>query len=395
MRILLMIFLAFPALSAAAQGVVVSGRLVDEHQQPVPYASVALADGRTGTVSNEVGEFSLRLPALPQQLTVLSIGYERAVIAVTRAGPLPAAVVLRASAVQLPEVTVRANAEAEALVQRCYAKLLRHQNDVQYGRAFYRQTTREDGRYRELFDAFYDVKITPRNQPSWVLGEARYAFTPGVMSMNNFSIYTRLLPLFVLPAAGVKTAVPLGPDAAQRFSFVLRQTLSDHGHDLAVVDFAPRTASDKVAHGTLYIDPRTAALFRVDKEMPTKGLFASNSPTLEIKGSSLRIVTTFGAQDDSLTRVVNTQVVGTVRLTLKGVAHESTTSSHCHVYEFGPPSPGQKYRVTDQSQNDLSAIKKRRYNPQFWRANAVVKDSPVEEQIIRDFEGRKVFGKLN
>ncbi len=246
----------------------VSGRLLDEHQQPVPFASVALADGSTGTASNEVGEFRLKLPTLPQQLTVLSIGYERMTIAVAVAGPLPIPVVLRASTVQLPEVTVRATDEAEALVRRCYAKLVRHQNDVQYGRAFYRQKTRENGRYREFFDAFYDVKLLGRNMPSWVLGEARYAFTPGIMAMNNFSIYTRLVPLFVLP--GNRTALPLGPDATNRFRFVLREMQRESGRELAIIDFAPRVAGDGVASGSLYIDTHAATLLRIEREMPSK-----------------------------------------------------------------------------------------------------------------------------
>ena len=178
MHILLLAALLLAMLPVSAQ-VVVSGRLVDEQQQPVPYASISLADGRSGTASNEVGEFSLKVPVLPQQLIVLSMGYERATVTASQAGALAAVVVLHPSAVQLPEVTVRANQDAEELVRRCYAKLLRHQGDVQYGRGFYRQKTREDGRYREIFDAFYDIRITPRNMPSWVLGEARYALTPG------------------------------------------------------------------------------------------------------------------------------------------------------------------------------------------------------------------------
>ena len=48
------------ALPASAQ-FFVSGQLLDEYQQPVSFASIALADGRTGTASNEVGEFSLRV----------------------------------------------------------------------------------------------------------------------------------------------------------------------------------------------------------------------------------------------------------------------------------------------------------------------------------------------
>lgn len=382
------------AVSAQAQ-ILVSGHLLDERGQPVPYASIALTDGRTGTASNEEGEFSLKLPTLPQQLTVLSIGYERAVIAVAQAGPLPVPVVLRASAVRLPEIIVRANAEAEELVRRCYAKLLRHQADVQYGRGFYRQKTREDGHYREVFDAFYDVKITPRTMPSWVLGEARYALTPGVLTMSNFSVYTRLLPLFVVPDAAVRTAIPLGPNAVERFGFVLRQTQRDQGRELAVIDFAPRDPADKVSRGTLYIDVRTAALFRIEKEMPSQGLFNSDNAAIQLTQASLHVITDFSVQNDSLTRVAGTRAVATMRLLVKGVPHESTTTSYFFVYEYGPPTPGQKYRETNQSTVDLAQIKKRRYHPSFWRDNAVIKDSPVEAQIIEDFEGKRVFGKLD
>ncbi len=374
--------------------VLVAGRVVDEKGQPVPYASVALADGRAGTATNEVGEFNLKVPQLPQQLTVLSIGYERAGPSAASAGRLPADVVLRASAVQLPEVTVRANAEAEELVRRCYAKLLRHQADVQYGRGFYRQKTRENGRYREFFDAFYDVKITPRNMPSWVLGEARYAFAPGIMTMNNFSVYTRLLPIFVAPGGTTKTAIPLGPDAVERFQFVLRQTQRDQGRELAVIDHAPRVAGDKAARGSLYIDTQTAALFRIEREMPTEGMFTSSSPAVQLERYTLRITTDFAAQNDSLTRLASTQTVASVHLLMKGVPTETTTTSYFFVYEYGSPTPGQKYRDTAQGVNDLAEIEKRRYHPAFWRDNAVLKDSPVEAQVIQDFEGKRVFGKL-
>jgi hypothetical protein len=393
MRFFLLLCLLLP-LAAQAQ-ILVSGRLVDERQQPVPYASVALADGRSGTASNEVGEFILRVPALPQQLTVLSIGFERTVIAVAQAGPLPAAVVLKASAVALPEVTVRANGEAEELVRRCYAKLLRHEADVQYGRGFYRQKTRENGRYREFFDAFYDVKITPRNMPSWVLGEARYALTPGGLTMSNFSMFTRLLPLFQASAATAGTTlVPFRADGLANFTFVLRQTLREQGRELAVVDFAPRPGTKSVLKGTLYIDPRTAAVFRMEQDMPVSSVNFS-SPNYHVENMTLRLTTDFVAENDSLTRIASARNVMTINATVKGFADETIISSYFLVYEYGAPTPGQQYPNTDPALVDLAGIKKRRYNPQFWRDNAVIKSSPIENGIIEDFEGQKVFGKLN
>jgi hypothetical protein len=393
----LLFFLLLLKLTAAPAQILVSGRLIDEKQQPVPYASIALADGHAGTASNEVGEFSLKLPALPQQLVVLSIGYERAMVQVTQAGPLSEPIVLRASAVQLPEVTVRANGEAEELVRRCYAKLLRHRADVQYGRAFYRQKTRQNGRYREFFDAFYDVKLTPRNMPSWVLGEARYALTKGGLSFTNFSAIARHLPVFLVPDNEPhKTDLPLGPDGLARFTFVLRQTLREQGRELAVVDFAPRPGTGQATQGSLYIDPRTAALFRIDQELPAAQMFnLGSSATVQQERATARMVSDFAVYQDSLTRLASTRTTATINLLVQGFSDETTVSSYFFFYEYGPPTPGERYPDTDLLTADLSLIRKRRYNPQFWRDNAVIKASPIEEGIIRDFEGQKVFGNLN
>jgi hypothetical protein len=397
MRSLLSSLLLLLTITVAPAQILISGRLVDEKQQPVPYASIALADGHAGTASNEVGEFSLRLPVLPQQLTVLSIGYERTTVQVTQAGPLPAAIVLRASAVQLPEVTVRANGEAEELVRRCYAKLLRHRTDVQYGRAFYRQKTQQNGRYREFFDAFYDVKLTPRNMPSWVMGEARYALTKGGLSFTNFSAIVRSLPVFSAPGdEPSKTSLPLSPDGMAKFSFMLRQTLREQGRELAVIYFAPRPGINQATRGSLYIDPRTAMLFRIDQELPAAQMFnLPSNPTLQQERVSARLVSDFAAYHDSLTRLASTRATATINLLVQGFSDETTVSSYFFFYEYGPPTPGGRYPDTDRYTVDLNLIRKRRYNPLFWRDNAVIKASPIEETIIRDFEGQKVFGKLD
>lgn len=388
MRLLLLPGLLLLAFISPAQ-TLISGRLVDERQQPIPFASVALADGQTGTASNEAGEFSLRVPALPQQLTVLSIGYERATLAITKAGPLPAPVVLRASAVQLPEVTVRANAEAEELVRRCYAKLLRHEHDVQYGRGFYRQKT------REFFDAFYNVKITPRNMPSWVLGEARYALTPGGLSFSNASVLVRLMALFQTePATPATLLGPLRADALSHFTFTLRQTLREQERELAVIDFAPRSGTALALKGTLYLDWRTAAVFRVEREVPASALSFAN-PGFQVERVTMRLTTNYAPQNDSLTRLASVRGVTTINGLLKGFADETVITSSFFIYEYGPAAPGQRYPDTGMNVVDLAAIKKRGYRPEFWRANAVIKDSPIEEGVIQDFEGRKVFGKLN
>ena len=87
--------------------------------------------------------------------------------------------------------------------------------------------------------------------------------------------------------------------------------------------------------------------------------------------------------------------MATVHLLVKGAPQVSTTFSHFFVYEYGPPTPSQKCWDTGQAVVHLAQIKKRRYRSEFWRDNAFIKDSPFEERVIKDFEGKKVFGNLS
>ncbi len=44
--------------------------------------------------------------------------------------------------------------------------------------------------------------------------------------------------------------------------------------------------------------------------------------------------------------------------------------------------------------NDLRMIKKKRYKPKFWNHNPIVKRSPLQEEIIGQFEKDGAFGTM-
>jgi hypothetical protein len=181
-----------------------------------------------------------------------------------------------------------------------------------------------------------------------------------------------------------------------KFTFVLRQTLREQGRELAVIDFAPLPGTNQATHGSLYIDPRTAALFRIDQQLPAAQMFSlPSNPALQSERVSARLVSDFAAYQDSLTRLASTRASATINLLVQGFNDETTVSSYFFFYEYGPPTPGERYPDTDRRSIDLNLIRRQRYNPLFWRDNALIKASPIEETIIRDFEGQKVFGKLN
>ena len=374
-----------------------SGTVVDEQRRPVPYASVALPDGSAGTATNEVGEFSLPVPALPQRLVVLSIGYARTEVVATTAAPLT--ITLPASAVQLPEVVVRdPRRVAEELVRRAYAQLVRHQKDTYYGKAFYRQKTRNNGVYDELLDAFYDVEFNPQIITGWDVGESRYAVAAGsAMHIRNFSVFMRQLPVFIEhPKRGNVPYLPLAPESAERFVFTLREVQTADGRETAVIDFRPRPGLDRPATtGTLYLDRQTAALRRQDLRVAVGGTMLTLSKDSRLLSDTLRLVRDFAPVADSLSRLASTR--GELTLAVRqGEKPPVTTkiTAYLLLYQYTGRLPGQAYGKVKKSADDLNALKNRPYNAQFWQDNAIIRASPVEQEVIRSFEGRKAFGQL-
>jgi hypothetical protein len=382
-----------------AQSISLTGRVVDESQRPVPYASVGVKGGQQGTATNEIGEFSLRVASLPQQLEVLSIGYLPTTLLVTTE-VAPLTVVLPLSAVALPEVRVRnPDKVAEELVQRASAKLLRHEKDQQYGKGFYRQKTRQNGQYREFFDAFYDVKFSNRLIEGWDLGESRYAFTPGGFTFTNFSSLVRRIPVFSRHPWREKLLVPLGPAATKNFHFTLRTILvGEAGRETAVIDFEPRPEIRKPATtGTLYIDLQSAVLRRQEQALPLSSMltFKGLTPGFERTSDEFRLIADFAPFADSLTRLASTRVEGSIGIREGGGRIDSTrVSAYLLLYQYTSRLPGHSYEDVGRHSRDLDQVMKKPYNPQFWLDNEVLRASPLEQEVIRDFEGKKVFGQF-
>ncbi|WP_022823811.1 carboxypeptidase-like regulatory domain-containing protein [Hymenobacter norwichensis] len=398
MKILATVGVLLLGVQAAAQNVVLTGRVVDEQQRPVPYASVGVKGSQQGTATNEIGEFSLRVAALPQQLEVLCIGYGATTLLVTSPAQ-SLAIQVSVSAVALPEVRVR-NPEAEAreLVQRASTKLQRHAAETFYGKAFYRQKTRNNGVYREFYDAFYDVKFNNRQIEGWDLGESRYAVQPGGFTFTNFSALIRVvLPTFSRQPKREKLLVPLGAKALAQFDFTLKEIQTSQGRELAVIRFEPKPDVRQAApSGLLYIDRQTAALFRREMTFSAGQLLSLNGvPDTQIETDEFQVVSDYLPLTDSLTRLSSTRAQ--CRLVLRqanGKLDSTHVAANFFFYQYTPRLPNHTYADVPRKSKDLQQVMTQPYNPAFWLDNAILKNSPLDEKLVRDLEEQRVFRRI-
>ena len=70
-------------------------------------------------------------------------------------------------------------------------------------------------------------------------------------------------------------------------------------------------------------------------------------------------------------------------------------SSFTYFYNGQPtPDASVTYAPVKAGEVDLTAIKQTTYDPAFWQNNAVVKRTPLEDQVMKSFEQKGAFGTM-
>ncbi|MBS1657112.1 MAG: carboxypeptidase-like regulatory domain-containing protein, partial [Bacteroidetes bacterium] len=115
------------------QAAVIKGRVTDERQQPLAYATVYLKNTSIGTTSNEDGYYSLEAPAGSYEIVFQYIGYGKFSERITLENePLIINAILQLESVSLKEVTVTAGTEdpAYAIIRQAQKKRKYYLNQV-------------------------------------------------------------------------------------------------------------------------------------------------------------------------------------------------------------------------------------------------------------------------
>jgi hypothetical protein len=104
----------FTLFSAAAQDIVVSGKITDDNGEPVSFASIYLKNTSKGTSANYKGEYQLKIPKGKLSLIFKAIGYKQVLKELDITENTTLNISLTAEILSLKEVTVKANREDPA-----------------------------------------------------------------------------------------------------------------------------------------------------------------------------------------------------------------------------------------------------------------------------------------
>ena len=396
MKRLWIIMMLLAPLAVFAQQVVVSGTVVDQKTGD-PLRQVSISAGRISVVTNEDGDFTLKLNEMPPTVNISHLGYKTQRLSLKAGETEGLQIRLVPTSIMLREIVVRNN-DARELVNIAIEKIPENYSRVpELLKGFYRETAMKRRHYIYVAEGVEDMYKTPYNR-----GTAR----------DRVSIVKgrRLLSQKTGDTLGIK--VVGGPVQAVMMDLVKNREFLLNPEDLDYYRFemgAPEFINDRqqfvvlmepnamttyaLYHGKLYIDAERMAFTRIeleldmrDKDKATQTMLVKKPLGVRFRPRELSTVVDY-RYEDGVTRIsylrnifrfncdwkrklFSTSFTATCEMAVtdsqsedvRPIANHSSFDSHDAYYDkveyFMDPEYWHNYNIIEPSESLDKAIKK-------------------------------------
>ena len=282
------------SLCALAQGDDVwtlSGKVTDAKTRK-PMAHVSVTDRSVGTVTNEAGEFVLKLPSAPETVTFSCLGYKTQKLSAKALGSVRVEVRLEPSSVMLDEIVVQ-GADAKELVRKAMAKIVdNYPNVPNLLRGFYRETVDKRGHFTCISEGVVDVYKTGYDKNDWrdgvaiIKGRRLLSQRPG----DTLSVKLQGGPVLPIILDVVKESeVLLNEEELNNYSFRYVTMSKADDRNQYVVEITPLLVVPyALYYGRLYIDQETLAFTRIELSLDMRDTDKVTQMILKKKPTGLR-----------------------------------------------------------------------------------------------------------
>ena len=265
--------------------IIFKGHVIDsEEKDALPYSSISVLGSTIGTVSNNDGEFELKIPATMKDdtLSISCMGYRQYYLPVSEVGDEARQISLRPVPIQLKEIKVSV-IDPQEIISKILSKIsLNYPDEVEIMTSFYREVLKQDEKYIDVAEALMEIRKAPYFK---TLLQDKTKFIKGRKSMNvtpfkyvDFKIQGG--PYYITKLDVVKTLDSfLDPEFTSFYKYSLDEILEFNGRDTYVIKFKPKEKIDYPCYqGKMYVDMSTFALIRAEFELSRSGLkFAQES----------------------------------------------------------------------------------------------------------------------
>ena len=272
-----------------------SGKVVDARSRKA-LSHVSVTDRNVGTVTNEEGEFTLKLKAEPTAVTFSCLGYRTQRLTAAECKALEAegkAVQLQASSVVLTEIVVKGVDKPRQLVEEAIEKI-----DVNYPqvpnllRGFYRETTQKRNRFISVAEGVVDVYKTPYFKMDWRDGVAILKGRRLLSQRKGDTLAVKLQGGPVLPVqldVVKERDMLLNPNELNNYHFSYKGMKRTGDQMSYVIEIKPAVVVEyPLYNGLLYIDQETLAFTKIELSLDMSNTEKATHSILRKKPLGLR-----------------------------------------------------------------------------------------------------------
>lgn len=394
------ILMLLAPLAALAQQVVVSGVVVDQKTGD-PLRQVSISAGRVSVVTNEDGDFTLKLNEMPSTVNISHLGYKTQRLTLKDGKTEGLRIRLVPTSIQLREIVVR-NLDPRELVDIAIDKIPENYSKVpELLKGFYRETAMKRKHYIYVAEGVEDMYKTPYSR-----GATR----------DRVSIIKgrRLLSQKSGDTLGIK--VVGGPVQAVMMDLVKNRDFLLNKDDLDNYDFSmgiPEYINDRqqyvvlmkpsivttyaLYHGKIYIDAERLAFTRIeldldmrDKDKATQTMLVKKPFGVKFKPRELSCVVDY-RYEDGVTRISYLRNIFRFNCDWKRKLFSTSFTATCEM------------AVTDSQSDDVKPIANRSsfdssdayydkveyfMDPEYWSNYNIIEPSESLDKAIKRLVSR-------
>ena len=400
MKRLGLILLILAPLAMMAQQVVVSGVVVDQ-KTGNPLRQVSVSVGRISVVTNEDGDFTLKLNETPSAVNISHLGYKTQRLTLKDGKTEGLRIRLEPTTIQLREIVVR-NYNPRELVDIAIDKIPENYSKVpELLKGFYRETAMKRKHYIYVAEGVEDMYKTPYNRGT---ARDRVAIVKGRRLLSQKAGDT----LGIKVAGGPVQAVMM--DLVKNRDFLLNKEDLDNYHfsmgvpeyindrQQYVVQREPFVVTEyALYHGKLYIDAERLAFTRIeldldmrDKDKATQTMLVKKPFGVRFKPRELSTVVDY-RYEDGVTRISYLRNIFRFNCDWKRKLFSTSFTATCEM------------AVTDSQSDDVQPIASRSsfdsresyydkveyfLDPEYWRNYNIIEPSESLDKAIKRLVSR-------
>jgi hypothetical protein len=395
MRNYILILLLLFCVKINAQNI--QGKVIDEITgATVPFVSINLIGTNTTTVTNENGDFIIKVPALPAKLRFSHVSYLTAEVSIDqRENNL--LVKFKPAAINLKEVSIDPNRGLK-LLKQALELANRYKLEDYFFNAFYRQLSTIDNNPSQIHEIFYDLRWNVNATDGWIAKQTRFADRKDRIkfSLNNQSYFTFISSGYLIDN---KKNAFINLKNLEKYTVEIENYIEQANQDIAVISCKlkkPRK-NQYYTNSKYYIGVDDGKVYKLENSIFNLPLSFDGGIDLKFPPIATTI-STFKNTGGPITVLesVATKMYLSLNfawpLNLQDVRFN--VNSLLTILNEDENIKANNFSAINKNVKDQNVIESVKYNADFWKNNPVVKQTALEDKFIKMMESQNAFGTM-